>query len=619
MAEIIPSLSQAVLSRMTSGEKRLARRFESHLEDDYLCWFDIPIGNKRRYPDFILLHPARGMLFLEVKVWKIENIREITKTTVDLLTNNGLKTTANPLNQCRQYAYETLKLLERDSLLLQETHQHQGKLCFPYGWGVILSNITRNQWNNAINEEDQEYVLPAHLVICKDEMFESMDAEAFQQKLWNMFHYHFGKKLTKPQIDRIRWHLFPEIRINVTEQQTLLPMSENETETPVPDIIKVMDIQQEKLARNLGSGHRIVHGVAGSGKTLILGFRALHLCKATNKPILILCYNISLAAKLRSFINEKDVESKVQVYHFHDWCGELLKTYNVNLIESEKPHWERQVDSVILAVDNNQIPRAQYGAILIDEGHDFEEDWLRLIPQMIDEESNSLLLLYDDAQSIYRRSGGLGFSLSSVGIQAQGRTTILKLNYRNTQEILKFSYRFASQYLSPHGSDDDHIPLIEPTSVGNHGPAPELRILDNHKEEIAFIGRCIVKWQQSGTPLSDIAILYAHKQTGAELHHCLNTLNIPNLWMRSKQHKSAYDPTQNRVSILTLQSSKGLEFGTVVVAGMPKVHSSQRVEDLARLVYVGLTRAQEKLLVTSSDAEHIFTQKLAEVNTVNTN
>lgn len=37
-------------------------------------------------------------------------------------------------------------------------------------------------------------------------------------------------------------------------------------------------------------------------------------------------------------------------------------------------------------------------------------------------ETNSLLLLYDDAQSIYRKTSGLGFTLSSVGVQAKCRS-----------------------------------------------------------------------------------------------------------------------------------------------------------------------------------------------------
>ena len=35
-----------------------------------------------------------------------------------------------------------------------------------------------------------------------------------------------------------------------------------------------MDRQQEQLARSMGEGHRVIHGVAGSGKTMILGYRA---------------------------------------------------------------------------------------------------------------------------------------------------------------------------------------------------------------------------------------------------------------------------------------------------------------------------------------------------------
>jgi Nuclease-related domain. len=76
MAEIIPGLTRQVLSRMTSGEKRFAQRIKELLEDDYLCWYDIPIGRKQRYPDFILLHPGRGLLFLEVKDWKLATIKK---------------------------------------------------------------------------------------------------------------------------------------------------------------------------------------------------------------------------------------------------------------------------------------------------------------------------------------------------------------------------------------------------------------------------------------------------------------------------------------------------------------------------------------------------------------
>ena len=54
-------------------------------------------------------------------------------------------------------------------------------------------------------------------------------------------------------------------------------------------MVRVMDLQQEQLARSLGEGHRVIHGVAGSGKTMILGYRCQYLAKVLAKPILVLC------------------------------------------------------------------------------------------------------------------------------------------------------------------------------------------------------------------------------------------------------------------------------------------------------------------------------------------
>ena len=73
-----------------------------------------------------------------------------------------------------------------------------------------------------------------------------------------------------------------------------------------------MDLQQEQLARSLGEGHRVIHGVAGSGKTLILGYRAEQLARAafSSKPILILCYNEPLAVKLEAVMVAKGLGAR---------------------------------------------------------------------------------------------------------------------------------------------------------------------------------------------------------------------------------------------------------------------------------------------------------------------
>lgn len=608
MATVIPSLS--TIRGMTPGERRLGQRLESLLEDDYTVWYDIPLGRQRRYPDYIILHPGRGLLFLEVKDWKLDTLKRLTPRDAEIYAQQGLKTVSNPLEQARQCALVAINRLQRDPHLMQTDGRFKGKLCFPWGYGVVFPNITRKHWNEAISEADQELVLPPHRLVCKDEMTATADPEAFQARLWGMFEYDFGEKLTLPQIDRIRWQLFPEIRINAP-QQTLFGeegqdddpvdgQTDQENELVIPDIVRVMDLQQEQLAKSMGDGHRVIHGVAGSGKTLILGYRCLHLAQAVTKPILVLCFNITLAARLRSFIAEKGIEEKVQVHHFHEWCGLQRKTYNVDMIEGDAPYWEREVETVIQAVEKDQIPRAQYSAVMIDEGHDFEQEWLKLIVQMIDPDTNSLLLLYDDAQSIYKKQS-LRFPLSSAGIEARGRTTILRLNYRNTREILSFAYDFAKDFLQTQDADDDHIPLIAPEIAGASGPPPAFRKFDTFKDEVHYITRCIRKWHQNGKSLNNIAVIYGYTWQADTLQRALKRENIAHAWLKGNANKKAYDANAERIALLTRQSSKGLEFDTVLLAGLGGLKDDEEnLEGEVRLLYVGMTRARQQLLLTGS-------------------
>ena len=476
----------------------------------------------------------------------------------------------------------------------------------------MLTNISRKQIQAALPDEVSDRVLPGHLLICQDEMLETTDPEAFQERLWGMFNYQFDRALTLPEVERIRWHLYPEIRIDNLElfpQQEAQDVSES---VSVPDIVKVMDLEQEQLARGLGAGHRVIHGVAGSGKTLILGYRSEVLAEILAKPILVLCFNITLAAKLRAHMSSKGITDKVHVYHFHDWCGQQLRTYHVDVVDGDKPYWERQVDSVINGVEKGWIPREQYGAVLIDEGHDFEADWLRLVVQMIDRNTNSLLLLYDDAQSIYRQNG-LGFSLSSVGVQARGRTKILKLNYRNTREILTLAYEFARDHLQERNSDDDHVPLIRPESAGVRGPKPEFRQLRSFQEEIDFAANCIVKWHDDGVPWRDVAVIYDAHWMGEAAAQQFQQRGIPFQLLDSSASKKRYNPRSDQVVLLTQQSSKGLEFPRVILVGLGKLRPEpENVAEESRQLYVAMTRARQYLLMTASTA-NVYTRKIESI------
>lgn len=599
MATLVPELNSC-LGRMQAGEKRFARRLESLLEDDYRCWYDLPVGKRQRYSDFIILHPLRGLLLLEVKDWKVETIRSIEKVSATIITPSGLKIVANPLEQARQCTYQLIDKLQQDPQLVNASGRYQGNLVFPYGYGVVLTNISRAQFDRSGLSD----VLPEHQTICQDEMYENVDPEAFQERLWGIFNVQFSRQLTLPQLDRIRWHLFPEVRIDVQGQAELLPKDiegEQSADQLMPDLMKVMDMQQELLARSLGEGHRVIHGVAGSGKTLILGYRCLHLAKILNKPILVLCYNITLAARLRELIKNRGIAGKVNVYHFHDWCGEQLKSYHVERPSHGNGYVERLVETVIKAAEKGRIPRAQYGAVMIDEGHDFEEAWLALIATMVDPQTNSLLLLYDDAQSIYSTKSRLGFSLSRVGIQARGRTTVLKLNYRNTDEILVLAYRFARKYLHPNDADEDHVPLVEPVSAGRHGPLPAVRIFDSYDAEARYVGRIFKRiHDDQQSPWSDMCVMYRSRWMGTKLAQTLMAYGIPTQWLDTPTAKRAFNPSHNSIKLMTMHSSKGLEFPIAAITGVGYMPAdAQDPASEAKLLYVAMTRSTDKLLITS--------------------
>jgi hypothetical protein len=585
MAVLIPSIGGCTFD--SGGERRLAERLEVKLENDYLCWYNVALGAAALHPDFIVFHPRRGLLILEVKDWQVRTIEGADKTHFRIHTDRGVLSVESPLEQARGYAHAAVDVLQRDPQLVFSSGREAGKLMFPWSYGVVFPNLTRKQFEDGGLGE----IIPPQRVICRDEMYEDVEPEAFQQRLWEMFDRRFHGALSLPQIDRLRWHLFPEVRIQPS-QGDLFAAAE-----PPPDQMRVMDLVQEQLARSLGEGHRVIHGVAGSGKTLILGYRAEQLAQAAAKPILILCYNESLARRINVTMRAKGLEHKVHTHHFHQWCRGQLVAYNVG---PPPPNDDRQaffaamVERVIGAVERGQIPAAQYDAILIDEGHDFRPEWLKLVVQMVDPRTNSLLVLYDDAQSIYGDEKRKKFSFKSVGIQAAGRTTILKINYRNTDAILRFARDIAQSILKPSEADDDGVPLLTPLSAGRAGKAPEIVKLPSYYEENGFIAKRLKEAHRQGRAWQDMALICHYNKELESRGRVLEKLGIPTVSFRD----ATYSRQEDKVTLITMHSCKGLEFPLVVIPGTERVDGGDELDaQEAKLLYVAMTRATQELVL----------------------
>jgi superfamily I DNA/RNA helicase len=195
-----------------------------------------------------------------------------------------------------------------------------------------------------------------------------------------------------------------------------------------------------------------------------------------------------------------------------------------------------------------------------------------------------------------------------VGIQAQGRTTILRVNYRNTNEILDCAFKVAEDVIKPEDAGEDGIPLVKPEMAGRHGAAPKLiraRCLADEAKQIALELKSL---NAGGRAWRDMAVLFCAHFIGDEVVKALQQANIP-FERLEKGSSRKYKAGEDSVKVMTMHASKGLEFPVVAIAGLGHMpYRPDQEADDARLLYVAMTRATERLVLTASKAS-VFVQK----------
>jgi superfamily I DNA/RNA helicase len=453
-----------------------------------------------------------------------------------------------------------------------------------------------------VDGTDFDEVFAPTRTLLRDDLDEQVSTDAFQHRLWGMFSVSYPHTLTLPQRDRVRWHLFPEVRLQPQPELALQPDGQA---TPVlPDLMQVMDLQQEQIARTLGEGHRVIHGAAGSGKTMILVFRAQQLAAAARpeQPILVMCFNRALADHITALLRQRGVDERVQVRTFHAWCQDMVRSYQLDVPRglTGDAYFDALADQVERSVETGLVPGGQYSALLIGEAHDFADAWLRIACRMVSPATNSLLVLYDDAQSIYQ-ARRRKFNFASVGIEARGRTSILKLNYRNTAEVLALAVHVAQSLLQPTGDarGEDEPQLVQPASAGRRGALPLLIEARQPADEAELIAERIAAAREAGLPCDEIAVLCRTKSLMRPIEAALARRRIPLQSMNALAFRR-FDWSIPSVKLLTLHSAKGLEFALVFIAGLQAMPlRDESLEDAVRLLYVGMTRATRELVLSA--------------------
>ncbi|MBT2285000.1 AAA family ATPase [Paenibacillus polymyxa] len=623
MANTVP---EVIPKKAMPGERLLFETLKKHLPQDYIVYYEPEIRGRR--PDFVIIGPDLGLLVLEVKDYTKSTLHQVNRDEWTLHTKAGeTATERSPLKQARDNAFLITGQLKKDKNLIKEGTP--GYLKFNYGYGVVFSRLKQKDFlhMDLYSVIDPVFVLTREEIDPEDEDFSE---EILIEKLLHMFTVPTRNRyrLTHDDIQAIRYHLFPEVRISaelkevIPHQDQLLLSLHN---------IKTMDLHQEKMAKQVGDKHRLIRGVAGSGKTLVLVSRARMLAKANPSwKILVLCYGATLSQYLRQAIVQKLAEpedlfdfahdgkssvlgSNIQVSTFHSWLGKQFR-----IIEKKLPVLLEKISQGL-----QELPK--YDAILIDEGQDFDADWLKLVSACLNDETQSLLLVEDRAQSIFKRKNSLA---QDTGLDFRGRSKILTINYRNTAQIVQFAWDFyREQSKLQHkviSTAADGIEIIPPQFTKRKGSEPKIYQSLSTKDEMAFVAKSIDSLRrEKSLSLKDIAILYRVQEFNGvniigEMEHVLVDNNLTYNWVtRDDQSKKNFDREEDSIKILTIDSAKGLDFKAVfiiAIEAMPRKSGKTDEVDEQEVsrFYIGMTRALEWLFLSYSD-ESRFTQYLDEV------
>jgi hypothetical protein len=188
-------------------------------------------------------------------------------------------------------------------------------------------------------------------------------------------------------------------------------------------------------------------------------------------------------------------------------------------------------------------------------------------------------------------------SSASTGASAHSGIAFSNLDYLNTFRARSFAC--APELLSDRDNGEDGIPIIIPQSAGRRGAFPELIHYEGHWQEWDCVVTRIPDEQANGRVLNDMAIHHRRDSQARGAENALSQAGIAYASGNSSKGRGELYGSEDSVKIVSMHSSKGLEFGLVLIPGLGEMPKKGEAEaDEARLLYVAMTRAIDRLVMT---------------------
>lgn len=297
-------------------------------------------------------------------------------------------------------------------------------------------------------------------------------------------------------------------------------------------------------------------GGAGTGKTWI-GIKKIKRCIMSGKRALYLCYNSTLAARVK----EKIGNNNADVYSVDTLAESLLgEGYkNAPMMNGCKEYADLFI----------QLPALkQYELVVVDEAQDFTEDWAYCANLMV-KDGGSLYVFFDENQNVFSRDFGDKFFID-------GEPFVLRYNIRNTSNIYQYTL--------------DRTALGVDTLVNQiEGVEPDVRKLTRKQAVISFVDSVINKLVNKEGVLPDKITILSNLGLDQSV---LNDVSYVGGYPLVPLSKSM----QGAITFTTVEDFKGLESDIIIFIN--HTYKGKAKTDTVRAIeYTALTRARFYLYV----------------------
>lgn len=270
--------------------------------------------------------------------------------------------------------------------------------------------------------------------------------------------------------------------------------------------------------------------------------------------------------------------------------------YQTSLGKDSRDWWDVPQQLWKSIENGHQIPK--YDFVLIDEAQFFAPIWIQIILRSLVSNNSHLFIVADPTQGFL----GRGTSWKSLGLDARGRTHLMRHSYRTTREIMDFATLLYRQRLVNERDDDILIPdlMNMPT-----GAFPQIIPMTSPQDEIARVANEVEGFVKKGMPRKHLLLLHPDGEGVKSLIQAIDS---------RLGRGSALDPKEtypgNYVRVTTLNAGAGLESPIVFLVGVRQLFEQEQSlrlsdaerEDLIRgntkKLYMAATRAGQRLVVT---------------------